>query len=126
MLKLIIIYFLYRLREAIKELEENEEDLVLEIENIAGERHTFELQLHGKSQENETLKISMAEESRVRNILETEKTLLIKKLEAEQIKSNEWTLYVVPYMFFQVIPVLANDFYLFPYQKIKKYKGAIH
>ena len=73
-------------------MEENEDDLVLEIENIASERHNLELQYHGKCRENETVKINIAEEKRFRDNLEAEKTVLIKKLEAEQNKSNEWTM----------------------------------
>lgn len=83
--------FQNRLRETVQELEENEEDLILEIENIANERHNLELQHHVKCRENEALKITIAEETRLRDNVESEKTLVLKKLESEQKISKEWT-----------------------------------
>lgn len=80
-----------RLRGAVQQLEENEDDLVLEIENIANERHHLELKHHEKCGDNETLKITIAEEVRLRDNLESEKTVVLRKLEAAQKKNNEWT-----------------------------------
>ena len=74
-----------------EELEENEEDLVSEIENIAKERHNLELQYHAKCQENEDMKITLAEECRLQENLDSEKNVLVKKLESQQQKNREWT-----------------------------------
>jgi len=73
----------------VQQLEENEEDLVLEIENIAKERHALELQYHGKCQENVTLSMSITELTRKQENTDSEINLILKKLESEQKKSKE-------------------------------------
>ncbi len=80
-----------RLRQAIQELEENEEDLVTEIENLARERQVLEIENHEQKYEMESLKLSITELTRYQDTTTSEMVLVRRKLEAEQKKNNEWT-----------------------------------
>jgi hypothetical protein len=75
----------------VHELEENEEDLVVEIENLAKERHSLELKYHGKCQENETLQLTITEETQRHENTYAENCILLRKLDSKQKKNIKLT-----------------------------------
>lgn len=89
---LIFCFPVQRLTNVVQELEENEKDLVIELEHIAKERHSVELQYHGKCQENETLKATFIEQSRKNESQQSEMDILRKKLESEQKRNKDYKL----------------------------------
>ncbi len=72
-------------------MEENEEDLVYEIENLAKERQASEVENHEQKYENESLKMTIAELTRIRDTSDAELGLIRRKFEAAQEKNNELT-----------------------------------
>ncbi len=89
---LIFCFHVQRLANVVQELEENEKDLVIELEHIAKERHSVEMQYHSKCQENETLKATFIEQSRKNESLQSEMDILRKKLESEQKRNKDYKL----------------------------------
>lgn len=77
------------MREAIKDLEENEEDLVSEIEILSIERHTLELKQIDQYKTSETLQNNMDENLEFCASLEAEKLVLENTVEAEQKAANQ-------------------------------------
>ena len=76
----------------VQELEENEEDLVSEIENLARENQSLELENHEQKCEHESLQMTLAELTRMRDNSTSELELTQRRFEAEQKKNNRWTV----------------------------------
>jgi len=81
-----------RLREAIKGLEENEEDLVSEIEILSNERHTLELKQIDQCKINEKIQNTIDEKLDFCASLKAEKVLLKNAVEVERKTANQWQL----------------------------------
>lgn len=81
--------FSVRLRKAIRELEENEEDLVFEIETLSTERHKSEAKHKQLYNKHETLRNDMVCKTKQCVGLEKEKSQMKSYVEVERSCSSE-------------------------------------
>ena len=75
-----------------KELEENEEELVREIEKISNEHCVLENKYRDACREKKNIQISFDEKAKDILNLEREKGVLLGRLDSRQEGVREWTL----------------------------------
>ena len=79
-------------RDAVQELEENEEELVREIEKISNEHYALENKHRETCREKTNIQISLDEKAKDMLNLDREKGVLLGRLESRQEGVREWKL----------------------------------
>ncbi len=79
-----------RLRESTQEYEQSQQDLVAEVELLAGERYTLELNVQAKEREIEEVVGSLDEKDALCHSLESENSLLLNKVKSFEEKEEGW------------------------------------
>ncbi len=79
-----------RLRESTQEYEQSQQDLVAEVELLAGDRYELELNVQAKEREIEDFVGSMEEKDVLCHSLESENSLLLSKIKTFEEKEEGW------------------------------------